>query len=88
VVIRSPQQAEQMMIDRYDAIRAVQQNLPRPATSLLPVDGTLVLPERQPGKLPDQQVVVPTATPGAQPAASQPQSTPVPATVPPPAPGQ
>jgi general secretion pathway protein D len=73
VVLRTPQQAEQMMVDRYDAIRAVQQNIPRPPSTLLPVDGTLVLPERQPGKLPDQQVVVP-------PSPSQ-----VPGTVPPPA---
>ncbi|HEV8692327.1 MAG TPA: type II secretion system secretin GspD [Ideonella sp.] len=61
VVIRSPQQAEQMMVDRYDAIRAVQQATPREPTMLLPVDGSLVLPERQPGRLPAQQVVVPTA---------------------------
>jgi general secretion pathway protein D len=92
VVIRSPQHAEQMMVDRYDAIRAVQQNLPRPPSALVPVDGTLVLPERQPGKLPDQQVVVPTAStpaPGApQPTATQPPQTPVPATAPPPTPGQ
>jgi general secretion pathway protein D len=73
VVLRTPQQAEQMMVDRYDAIRAVQQNIPRPPSTLLPVDGTLVLPERQPGKLPDQQVVVP-------PSPSQ-----APTTVPPPA---
>ncbi|MEK8032179.1 type II secretion system secretin GspD [Ideonella sp. DXS29W] len=79
VVIRSPQQAEQMMVDRYDAIRAVQQGIQRDPTMLVPVDGNLVLPERQPGRLPNQQVVVPpTATPGA--------GTTVPA--PTPAPGQ
>ncbi len=65
VVLRSPQQAEQMMIDRYDAIRAVQQTIQREPTSVLPVDGSLVLPERQPGKLPTPQVVVPTAEPAA-----------------------
>ncbi|MFO1339699.1 MAG: type II secretion system secretin GspD [Burkholderiaceae bacterium] len=74
VVIRSPQQAEQMMVDRYDAIRAVQSNIVRDPTTLVPVDGNLVLPERQAGKLPDQQVVVP------------PTPTPAPTTVP--APGQ
>ena len=64
VVIRSPQQAEQMMVDRYDAIRAVQSNIVRDPTTLVPVDGNLVLPERKAGKLPDQQVVVPpTPTP-------------------------
>ncbi|MFZ5504299.1 MAG: type II secretion system secretin GspD [Pseudomonadota bacterium] len=85
VVLRSPQQAEQMMVDRYDAIRAVQQNIQREPTAVLPVDGSLVLPERQPGKLPSQQVVVPTA-----PAASVPSTVaPPPATpAPPPAPGQ
>lgn len=59
VVIRTPQQAEQMMVDRYDAIRAVQSNIVRDPTTLVPVDGNLVLPERKAGKLPDQQVVVP-----------------------------
>jgi general secretion pathway protein D len=73
VVLRSPQQAEQMMIDRYDAIRAVQAEKQKEPTTILPVDGSLVLPERQPGKLPDQQVVVPTtnATPN-QPAPAAP----------------
>jgi general secretion pathway protein D len=76
VVIRSPQQAEQMMVDRYDAIRAVQQNIQRDPTTLVPVDGNLVLPERKAGKLPDQQVVVPPTPASA------------PATVPAPTPGQ
>ena len=61
VVLRSPQQAEQMMMDRYDAIRAVQTDTRKEATTVLPVEGSLVLPERQPGHLPAQQVVVPTA---------------------------
>ncbi|WP_374569099.1 type II secretion system secretin GspD [Ideonella sp.] len=76
VVIRSPQQAEQMMVDRYDAIRAVQSNIQRDPTMLVPVDGNLVLPERKAGKLPDQQVVVPPTPASA------------PTTVPAPAPGQ
>lgn len=77
VVLRTPQAAEQMMVDRYDAIRAVQQNIQREPTTLLPVDGSLVLPERQPGAMPAQQVIVPPA------AASG-----VPATAPAPVPGQ
>src|SRR5204863_5843264 len=76
VVLRTPQAAEQMMIDRYDAIRAVQGNIQRDPTTLVPVDGNLVLPERKAGKLPDQQVVVPPT----------PASTPT--TVPAPTPGQ
>jgi len=76
VVLRTPQAAEQMMIDRYDAIRAVQGNIQRDPTTLVPVDGNLVLPERKAGKLPDQQVVVPP-TPAA-----------TPTTVPAPTPGQ
>jgi general secretion pathway protein D len=60
VVLRTPQAAEQMMVDRYDAIRSVQQGNQKEPTTLLPVDGSLMLPERQPGKLPAQQVVVPT----------------------------
>ena len=85
VVIRSPAQAEQMMIDRYDAIRAVQQNIQRDPTMLVPVDGNLVLPERKPGKLPDQQVVVPPAATPPAPGAA-PTTAPVPSTTP--APGQ
>jgi general secretion pathway protein D len=77
VVLRTPQAAEQMMVDRYDAIRAVQQNIQREPTTLLPVDGSLVLPERQPGAMPAQQVIVPPA------AASG-----VPSTAPAPVPGQ
>ena len=96
VVIRSPQQAEQMMVDRYDAIRAVQQNIQRDPTTLVPVDGNLVLPERQPGKLPDQQVVVPpSAQPGTPstlpapaPASAPPTTAPVPTPTPTPTPGQ
>ena len=76
VVLRTPQAAKQMMIDRYDAIRAVQGNIQRDPTTLVPVDGNLVLPERKAGKLPDQQVVVPP-TPAA-----------TPTTVPAPTPGQ
>ena len=76
VVLRTPQAAEQMMVDRYDAIRAVQGNIQRDPTTLVPVDGNLVLPERKAGKLPDQQVVVPPT----------PASTPT--TVPAPTPGQ
>jgi general secretion pathway protein D len=68
VVLRTPQQAEQMMVDRYDAIRAVQQNIQREPTMLVPVDGSLVLPERQVGKLPDRQVVVPPEAPASTPA--------------------
>jgi general secretion pathway protein D len=87
VVIRSPQQAEQMMIDRYDAIRAVQQNIPRDPTTLVPVDGNLVLPERQPGKLPDQQVVVPATGQPATPSTVPPPPA-APTTTPVPNPGQ
>ena len=76
VVLRTPQAAEQMMVDRYDAIRAVQQNIPRDPTTLVPVDGNLVLPERKAGRLPDQQVVVPPTPASA------------PTTVPAPTPGQ
>jgi len=72
VVLRSPQQAEQMMIDRYDAIRSVQSTNQKEPTPLLPVDGNLMLPERQPGKLPAQQVVVPTAAPTPGVPASEP----------------
>jgi general secretion pathway protein D len=61
VVLRTPQAAEQMMIDRYDAIRSVQSSNQKEPTMVLPVDGSLVLPERQPGRLPQAQVVVPTA---------------------------
>ncbi|MBT9598330.1 MAG: type II secretion system secretin GspD [Vitreoscilla sp.] len=61
VVLRTPQAAEQMMIDRYDAIRSVQSSNQKEPTMVLPVDGSLVLPERQPGRLPQSQVVVPTA---------------------------
>jgi general secretion pathway protein D len=81
VVLRSPQAAEQMMVDRYDAIRAVQQNIQREPTTLVPVDGNLVLPERQPGRLPNQQVVVPP-----EPAASVPATVPTPVPAPPPSP--
>jgi general secretion pathway protein D len=87
VVIRSPQQAEQMMVDRYDAIRAVQQNIQRDPTVLVPVDGNLVLPERKAGKLPDQQVVVPPTVQPATPA-TVPAPAPAPTTTPVPAPGQ
>jgi general secretion pathway protein D len=61
VVLRTPQAAEQMMVDRYDAIRSVQSSTQKEPTMVLPVDGSLVLPERQPGRLPQAQVVVPTA---------------------------
>ncbi|HJV70660.1 type II secretion system secretin GspD [Ideonella sp.] len=74
VVLRTPQAAEQMMVDRYDAIRSVQSASQKEATTLLPVEGSVVLPERQPGKLPTQQVVVPT-----EPAASAPTAVPAPA---------
>jgi general secretion pathway protein D len=70
VVLRTPQAAEQMMVDRYDAIRSVQSGSQKEATMLLPVDGSVVLPERMPGRLPGQQVVVPT-----EPAASAPAPT-------------
>jgi general secretion pathway protein D len=73
VVLRTPQAAEQMMVDRYDAIRSVQSAQQKEATTLLPVEGSVVLPERLPGKLPNQQVVVPT-----DPAASAPVVAPEP----------
>jgi general secretion pathway protein D len=74
VVLRTPQAAEQMMVDRYDAIRSVQSGQQKEATTLLPVEGSVVLPERLPGRLPNQQVVVPT-----EPAASAPVVAPEPA---------
>jgi len=79
VVLRTPQAAEQMMVDRYDAIRSVQSASQKEATILLPVEGSVVLPERQPGRLPTQQVVVPTESGASAPA---PTPAPVPAPVP------
>jgi general secretion pathway protein D len=81
VVLRTPQAAEQMMVDRYDAIRSVQAGNQKEPTTVLPVDGALVLPERQPGKLPEAQVVVPT-TPGASATTPAPTPAPVPAPAP------
>lgn len=69
VVLRTPQAAEQMMVDRYDAIRSVQSTSQKEATVLLPVEGSVMLPERQPGRLPTQQVVVPTESAASAPAA-------------------
>lgn len=89
VVLRTPQAAEAMMIDRYDAIRAVQQGIQREPTALLPVENSLVLPERQPGQLPAQQVVVPPSAASAVPTTvPAPAATPAPAPAPAPVPGQ
>ena len=46
VVIRSPAGAEKLTVDRYDAIRALQQSAQPEGSFLLPVEGAPLIPER------------------------------------------
>jgi general secretion pathway protein D len=45
VVIRDNTHSDALSIDRYDLMRTKQQNMQPPASALVPVDGTPVLPE-------------------------------------------
>jgi len=58
VVIRNPSAAEKLTIDRYDAIRAIQQSAQPEEKALLPIDGAPLIPER----LPSQPVPAAPAT--------------------------
>ncbi|MCO5976930.1 type II secretion system secretin GspD [Ideonella oryzae] len=50
VIIRDNASMDKLVVDRYDAIRAVQQNAQPEKDILLPVDSAPVLPARQPGQ--------------------------------------
>ncbi len=50
VVIRSPADASALTVDRYDAIRALQQTSQPTSSILVPIEGAPVLPERPAGQ--------------------------------------
>jgi len=50
VIIRDNASMDKLVVDRYDAIRAVQQNAQPEKDILLPVDSAPLLPARQPGQ--------------------------------------
>lgn len=50
VVIRDNNSMDKLVVDRYDAIRALQQSAQPEKDILLPVDSAPLLPERQPGQ--------------------------------------
>jgi general secretion pathway protein D len=50
VIIRDNNSMDKLVVDRYDAIRALQQNAQPEKDILLPVDSAPLLPARQPGQ--------------------------------------
>lgn len=50
VIIRDNSSMDKLVVDRYDAIRALQQNAQPEKDTLLPVDSAPLLPARQPGQ--------------------------------------
>jgi general secretion pathway protein D len=50
VVIRTPGDASRLTVDRYDAIRAVQESAQPENKMLMPIEGAPLIPERQPAQ--------------------------------------
>lgn len=61
VVIRDGASSDTLSLDRYESMRAVQKEPLLPANSLVPVDGTMVMPPLRPANVPG--VVLPVAPP-------------------------
>jgi general secretion pathway protein D len=50
VVIRTPSDASRLTVDRYDAIRAVQESAQPEEKMLMPIEGAPLIPERRPAQ--------------------------------------